>query len=97
MPRNLSVRDIKPTNGRISSDKPINYFVRDLRPFNYRASDTKPLDYAVRDVHPLMRSPGLYESEGITPTTTRVLGQGQSMGLLLSLTYPVAGTVTIPI
>ena len=69
---------------------PKNFLVSDIKPKNRFVSDTKSQNSLVLDSKPKMNTFG----PEITRSYSVVLGAGQSMGLLLALTYPTAGTVT---
>ena len=60
-------------------------------PKNLLVEDTKPKMGLVEDTKPKM---DLISRDSITQSYQVVLGAGMPMGLLLAITYPVAGTVT---
>ncbi len=70
---------------------PNNKGITDIKPENNQATDIKPINNDVIDI-----KPNNFTMSGVTQfyTDTRTVEAGQVMGLLLALTYPVAGTFT---
>lgn len=62
---------------------------------NIKVVDTQPRNSDVVDTQP--RNQNISFDFGTEQLFTVILGAGQSMGLLLSLTYATAGTVQSPI
>ena len=65
--------------------------IKSVKKWHLKVLDIKPANNAVIDNKP--KNNPLNIDYGQEQFYTVVLGAGQSMGLLLSLTYPVAGTV----
>ena len=90
MPKNLKAIDVKPQNEAVIDVIPKNQQALDVLPRNEAVIDFKPQNEAVIDVLPKnMR----IDPQTLTRSYEVVIGAGQPIGLLLTLTYPTTGTV----
>jgi len=88
MAKNFLVFDAKPSNNLVLDPKPSNNLVFDAKPGNNLVLDPKPSNILVFDAKPNNLTVGK-ETEQVYSIT---ISRGQSMGLLLALTYPTAQT-----
>lgn len=91
MPFNKLVSDPKPNNKATLDTRPNNRLVSNIEPNNRFVSDIKTNNKNIIDVRPNNKGTDVFK--GMERFYTVTINAGQSMGLLLALTYPTTFTV----